>query len=168
MRIRVFWSIALCAVLLATISISVDANHYGLQRMHTIKQNGAEFRYIIFDNTVDNDGDPKDAIRTVEVLLDEAAFSETTLKKLFKLVSKRFPKPAWLKVWVYTNLKQLPTPEEDDLPKVSGTDDNPDFDKHHWALLMRVDGNELFRYNSDPPNGTLKTVILKGNDPFGP
>jgi hypothetical protein len=128
----------------------------------------AEFRYILFENDVESSNSPKIARRTVSVLLDKASFSEETLKKLFALVSKRFPEPAWLQVDVYTSLEQLRTPEEAELPKVSGQDSSGTFYNHPYALFMRIEGNELFRYYPNPPSRERKTVIIKGRDPFDP
>ena len=127
----------------------------------------APFRYVIISNHVYTPtGDHRDTSRFIEVLLDEKAFSEGTLRQLFKLISQRFPKPRWLDVDVYTNLEQTETPEESDLSKTSESN-APSQDNYHWARLIRIDDDELFRYNPDPPSRTMKTVILKGKDPFG-
>ena len=82
----------------------------------------APFRYVIISNHVYTPtGDRRDTSRFIEVLLDEKAFSEETLRQLFKLISQRFPKPRWLDVDVYPNLDQTETPEESDLAKISET-----------------------------------------------
>jgi hypothetical protein len=125
----------------------------------------AEFRYIIVADTVGGYDKP---IRSVTVLLDETAFSENTLVKLFALLSKRFPEPQRLEVWVKTNLWQLDTPEEADMPVISERGYDPHDDLHPSALLMREDGNELFRYTPKAPYANMKTVVLKGKDPYAP
>jgi hypothetical protein len=130
------------------------------------EQTSKEFRYVIISESVEDADDPDIARRNVEVLLDERAFSEETLKRLFDLCSLRFPKPDWMFVWVSTNLKQVATPEERDLPSVSESKGNPESDKYHWAVLIRDGDNELFRYNPNPPSPEIKTVILKGAHPF--
>lgn len=123
----------------------------------------APFRYVICSNDIGGIGS-----RQVTVLLDPAAFSEENLKKLFYLVAKRFPEPSSLDVWVKTRLWQIETPEESEIGKISDLGDDPHNDQFQQALLMRTNGNELFRYSSDekPPYRSLKTVILKGRDPF--
>jgi hypothetical protein len=123
------------------------------------------FRYIIISSELRNDGlSPKDAQRSLSVLLDEKAFSEDTLKQLFKLLSKRYPDPKWLNVWVYTSLEQLGTPEErDSNPEISESDSNQELDKYHWALYIRsIDGSELYRFNPNPPATKMKTIIISG------
>jgi hypothetical protein len=67
---------------------------------------------------------------------------------------------------VYTSLKQIPTPEEEDIGSISGKEPDPESDKYHRALFVRLRGNELIRYTINPPSKELKTVILKGRDPF--
>lgn len=122
------------------------------------------FRYIIVSNDVRNDGlGPEDAQRSVSILLDEKAFSELTLAELFKLLSKRYPDPKWLNVWLYTSLEQISTPEEKDTSaEISEPNSNRESDKHRWAFYVRkVDGRESYRYNTNPPTNRTKTVILK-------
>jgi hypothetical protein len=125
----------------------------------------AEFRYIIVSNEVGGYDKP---MRSVTVLLDETAFSANTLVKLLALVSKRFPEPERLLVWVETSLWRLATPEEADMPVISERGDDPHDDLHPHALLMRQDGNELFRYTPKAPYANMKTVVLKGKDPYAP
>lgn len=125
----------------------------------------AEFRYIILSNDVGGYDKP---MRSVSVLLDESAFSEGTLKKLFSLVAKRYPEPQRLEVWVSTSLWQLATPEEADMGMISERGYDPHDDLHPRALLIRQDGNELFRYTPKPPYVNMKTVIIKGEDPNAP
>ena len=74
------------------------------------------FRYVITrDEVTESTYYPqggKFRTRGVNVLLDEKSFSESTLKQLFALISKRFPDPDGLRVTVYTNLEDMMTPEE--------------------------------------------------------
>jgi hypothetical protein len=124
-----------------------------------------EFRYIIVSSTVNRD-DPKLPVRIVEILLDEKKFSEDTLRKLYLLVSKRFPKPKDMQVWVYTSLDQIATPEEEGAPVASHIiKEDPNAPKHYKAFLLRRDGNELFwYYNLDGTEST--TIVLKGRNPL--
>jgi hypothetical protein len=126
----------------------------------------SDFRYIIFSNEVDKRF--KEHTRNVGVLMDKDAFTEDNLKKLYALISKRFSEPSWLRVWVRTSLWDIATPEEAELPNISERGFDPHDEQWPWALLIRVDDNELFRYSSEgPPYLKMKTVILKGVDPFG-
>ena len=169
MKMRTILSIALCiGFLFAANSLAGFNNKHVLPAQNQYNYS-SPFRYVIVNNEViDDSGDPKDAYRYVEVLLDEKAFSEATLKKLFKLLSKRFPKPSTMDVSVSTNLEQVDTPEERDEPKVSEAPATPSLNRYPSALLIRIDGNELFRYTPNPPNTEMKTVILRGRDPQAP
>lgn len=107
------------------------------------------------------------------MLLDREAFSEETLKKLFALLSKRFPEPKRMMVEVYTNLKQIPTPEEGRVPAVSEVrlrdlcdgcywaDLLRARDEYRWAILIRSDGDGLIIYNPNPPSLETKEIVLK-------
>jgi hypothetical protein len=133
------------------------------------------FRYVIVHNEVIVDEDePSYTNRRVEVLLDEKAFSEKTLKQLLEFLVKRFPTPDSLTITVYTNLEQIDTPEERETGRIfvesptgrgKPTEEELMSRKYPSAVLMRQDGNELFRYTIKPNNLRLKTVILKGRDP---
>lgn len=80
----------------------------------------APFRYVIVNEALTPAASRKDAAsRYVEVLLDEKSFSGENLTALFKLVSKRYPKPEALHVNVFTNLEDIETPEEREQPKMS-------------------------------------------------
>ena len=125
----------------------------------------SEFRYIITSNEVDERFTTHS--RSVGVLMDKDAFTEENLTKLYKLISKRFPEPNWLYVWVNTSLWQVDTPEEANLGRFSERGYDPHDDQYPSALLMRVNDNEFFRYSPEgPPYFKMKTVILKGVDPF--
>ena len=126
----------------------------------------SQFRYIIHANEANFDNPARPIRRVVHVLLDRDAFGLTNLKQLFALISKRFPEPDWLEVWVRTSLMQIPTPEEKDEPQIS---DNPFRDPHEGeyptAVMMRIQDNELIRYAPEHPYIGMKAVILKGTDP---
>lgn len=158
--------IALCLGLL-TASIAGGVNKKHMSQT----PNRSPVRYVIVSSEVidDSGNPPKDAYRYVEVLLDAKAFSENNLTELFRLVSKRFPKPKVLHVQVYTNLSDVETPEEREEPKMSEMPDDPSLDRHHQAFYLRDDdGNEWFTYNPNPPRTHTKKVILKRRDPQSP
>jgi hypothetical protein len=134
-----------------------------MQQTNQVKPYRSPFRYIIVSNDVRNDGlRSEDAQRSVSILLDEKAFSEVTLTELFKLLSKRYPEPKWLNVWVNTSLEQFSTPEEkENNAEISEPNSDKESDKYRWAFYVRkFDGRESYRYNTNPPN-RIKTVILK-------
>ncbi len=154
--------IILCLGLLLTVSIAGEVNNEQMAQ----RTNRSPFRYVIVSNEVIDDSGtpPKDAYRYVEVLLDEKAFSENNLKELFKLVSRRFPKPRVLDVQVYTNLQDIETPEERESGKMSEAPHDPSLDRYHQAFFTRDnDGNEWFTYNPNPPSSDRKKVVLKGS-----
>jgi len=122
------------------------------------------FRYVIISNRVDVPaGDPGDAVREMTILLDEKAFSEKTLRELFRLVLRRYPEPARLTATVYTSLEQLGTPEEAEQGVLSEVGDtNPASDHYHRAVLIRTkDGGKLIRYSTSLPVLGLKTIALE-------
>jgi len=126
------------------------------------------FRYAVFDNQVldNNTGNPNDEWRSLGILLDEKSFSEATLKQLFQLLSKKYPKPTDLEVHVYTSLDQVPTPEEAEAGGMSEvTWCNDPHDKYHWANYLRKKDRESFVYNLNPPKLDTKLVVLKGKVP---
>jgi hypothetical protein len=149
-------------------SIQAPVGHgFLLQQKRARDSEKVDFRYIIFKNDARYFGksEPKAGIRTMRVLLDEGAFSEETLKKLFRALSEKYPEPQMLLVVVITNIEQTYPPG---YPQSSTDRDPPEFDNHHWANYTRSEENEYFRYNPDPPNREMKTVVLKGKDPFAP
>jgi hypothetical protein len=97
------------------------------------------------------------------VLLDQQSFAEKNLQEVFLLVSRRFPQPEQLWITVFTNLEQLPTPEEEDYLASSPEDHSlPLFskvEKYPSAEYTRFKGKEVFQYSTgdgQPP----KTVVM--------
>lgn len=96
---------ALCVAFLLPVNVNSHDLTGDTQKMR--RQFRSPFRYAIVGNEIVNPtGDPENAYRYVVILLDDKAFSESTLKNLFKLVSARFPMPSHLNVQVYTSLEQ--------------------------------------------------------------
>jgi|GEM_PF-2698668 len=138
---------------------------------HVKDQFRSEFRYIIVKNRLRSGGSPlsekeidEAERRVVDVLLDERAFTEYTLKKLFQLISKRFPRPDYLEVSVHTSLEQVFTPEEDDIDVIGGVDELPGL-RYSWAYFRRDKNNEFIRYVDDPATQRIKVIVLKGKAP---
>lgn len=153
------------SIFLTILALMIGSTGVAQQGMEIDERHTAEFRYVIISNDVGGYDKPT---RRISVLLDEATFSEDTLKKLFYLVSKRFPEPRRLEAWVSTSLWQFATPEEEDMGMISERGYDPHDGLHPSALLLRQDGNELFRFTPKSPYINMKTVILKGKDPYVP
>lgn len=165
MKTRVALSLALCAgLLLQDYNLGAASNGYMSRVASQHNSSKSSFRYVIINNEVTNDLDlSDDGYRYVEVLLDDKAFSEENLGKLFELVSKRFPTPKVLHVQVYTSLEDVETPEEREEGKISEVSADPSADNYHRAFYLRdADGNEWFSYNPYPPSREIRTVRLKG------
>jgi len=78
------------------------------------------FRYVIVDNRIDPSIANEDPERRfIEVLINRKSFSKKNLVRLFRLISDRFPNPGLLYVTVFSELNNVPTPEERDVPMVS-------------------------------------------------
>jgi hypothetical protein len=122
--------------------------------------------YIILSTSINEY--VENGARDVEVLLDAEDFSEKNLKRLFGELSDRFPTPDRLAVHVFTSLKQVGSQSQRDAVSSMPPKENPEFHNYHRALLMRIDGDELVRYNPNPPSREMKTMVLKGRDPFEP
>jgi hypothetical protein len=126
----------------------------------------SNFRYLIISDVLLHNG------RLVFALLDEKSFSEENLKELFRLISKRFPKPDELHVAVFTNLEQVETPEEADFYKGLSPEieipSNVNVDRYPSATYVRSKGNESFSYSVVSPIRVEKTIIIKGEDLLHP
>jgi hypothetical protein len=123
------------------------------------------FRYVITWNKI-TEGmhypqGGKFRARGVDVLLDEKSFSESTLRQLFALISKRFPDPAELNVSVYTSLEDMMTPEEGDQVTTNCILDFATL-KFAPAFYMRDSEREQFVYQTKEQGSILKTIVLRG------
>lgn len=126
----------------------------------------SDFRFVILSDEVYDATGKKDMTRSMQVLMDDKAFSEENLTKLFKLLLKKYPKPNWMDVSVVTNLEQVATPEESEREMImSHTNNHPEFGLYNHAILRRHGGDEFFRFTINPPKTEMKTVVLKGCDP---
>lgn len=153
--------LTLCCVCLVPPNNWVDQKVSNKQQQEKNKDwRTAEFRYLIYENNLD-DTDPGIPSREVAVLLDEKAFSVDNLRKLLVLVSRRFPNPESLDIWIETNLLQIPTPEEKDGGLSSERGLDPHREKHPRALLTRRKDSELIRYTPGPPYLNMEKIVLK-------
>jgi hypothetical protein len=154
------WNFSLAMLLLFVCSIVANGQKTRVSQQEN--KSNSPFRYVIVENTFDKDENPELNSRAVEVLLDGKAFSEKNLKTLFALVSKRFPKSDQLYIWVYTSLEQIPTPEEKDGGATSESNE-VNSNKYYWAVYLRNEGDEFFRYSPVNDKSDLKTIQLTSN-----
>ena len=161
------------ALLLIGLNLGLYMNSVGLgygqdygpsgrpQKLPPYEWHTSKFRYLIYDNTIKDRGH-SDNRREVGVFLDRDAFSVESLTELLRLISGRFPNPKWLQVRVHTNLMDVPTPEERDVPGVSGMGDDPHRGRNPFAFLERTEAKRLVRYTPGPsPYIEMKTVVLQ-------
>ena len=125
------------------------------------------FRYAIIRNqTIDGKRYPEGGpirLRGVDILMDANSFSEANLRQLVQLLVRRFPDPENLVVNIYTNLEDVPTPEEADFvpppdSKVVGLTEL----KSAWAFYIRNRDGEHFDYDTKEPGVGVRTVTLRG------
>lgn len=124
-----------------------------------IKTATGPFRYVIINDEIENSRDGRLTSRHVEILLDKKSFSEENLRRLFWLISRRFPEPITLFVDVYTSLDQAPTPEERDEGGRSNQAEEPSKD-FLWAMYVRNHNSEFFRYSPIANRTANKQVQL--------
>ena len=128
------------------------------QNQESVALGKVDFHYVIFGNVVRDFGSPDATVRSIDVLMDENEFSEAGIKKLFQVLSKGYPQPMSLHVYVVTNLGQTHNPGR---PRSSAEPEVPADYEHHWAGYSRGAKEEFFRYNPNPPGREIKTVSLK-------
>ena len=73
-------------------------------------------RYVVYSNRIDRRV-PRS--RSVAVLLDPASFDKRTLVELFSRLSERFPRPHLLTIELFTDLRDVETPDEEESGKTS-------------------------------------------------
>lgn len=129
-----------------------------LQEDQNVKLDQMNFHYEIYYNVAFHYGDPEKGTRNIGVLIEEKDFSEENLKELFKALSKGYLMPHNMCIQVVTNGEQIyPSgwPKEGDEPEP------PNYHNYPWALFFRNGENEFFRYYYGPPNGEIRTSIIK-------
>ena len=119
-----------------------------------------KFRFLITQ-----DYQAGSVIHHTEVFLDERAFSEENLKKLFSKISEKYSEATFLIVIVNTNWEQISMPiYPEDCPGIGISEQNgkPERYEYHTAKYYRRDANEFFTYNPALKTADFKDVILKG------
>lgn len=127
------------------------------QHAESVDLDKVDFHYVIFQNVVLRPEKPEISRRNMSVLLDEDAFSEGTLRRLFEVLSEGFPKPEMLSITVITSVKQTVTPQLGQ----SGSPTPPDYFDHHRASYTRTPTYVFFGYTPTPTSRELKYVILR-------
>ena len=151
--------IASIAVLVGLILLFAPrATGQGEEDDESVPLGKVEFHYIIFGNVVRNFGGPEsEATRSINVLIEEKAFSEDGIKKLFRVLAKGYALPTSLRIYVVTSLEQTHNPGR---PRGSDEPDLPAYYEHYWATYIRNGKEELLRYNPKPPSREIKTLSL--------
>lgn len=95
--------------------------------------------------------------------MDKKAISVENLTDLFVLLSRKFPSPKNLTIYVETNAKQIPGPGECERSGESEVQDTENYDDYPYVRFYRLNANEFFRIME---YGSVRTVVIKGKDPF--
>lgn len=161
---KYLWRFLLCTNSLLVMFVSSGYGQSVCSQNNFVSLEQVDFRYIIYEKSCDDFGNPEAGIRRIDLLLQEKAFSEENLKKLFAVLSEGYPEPQLLLIQVITNLEQA---RPEGFPQISGGKDNPAAYIYHRASYQRDKNNEFFRYNPNPPDRQMKTIVLRGKDPSG-
>ena len=145
--------ILVCAV---NIGVLPDERTRATQTDANDKTFRSPFRYVIASNEID------DKERGIDVVMERKAFSEQNLKLLYQLLANRFPIPYDMTVFCYTDLEDIPTPEERDGP-ISTPPEGPGprtttrrasakmaGHPQPLAVFLRNEANECIRYRYFP------------------
>lgn len=80
------------------------------QNKTEMKIRAAAFRYVIaFDFNTEKSGESE---KRLVILMEKESFTDDNLRELCNLLNKRFPKLDYLSVAIFTNIADIPTPEE--------------------------------------------------------
>ena len=153
------------SILIALSSLS-SSGTVALCQARKYERHWAEFRYVIYHNKINRELNIP--VRNIGVLIDKESFTEENLKKLYILISKRYPAPQKIFGWVTVSLWQIPTPEEDDdTVPTSENPPDPHDNQYPSAIFKRDSKNAYIRYTIDgPPYWKGKTIVIKGIDPY--
>ncbi|MGE3466583.1 MAG: hypothetical protein AB7J13_06585 [Pyrinomonadaceae bacterium] len=121
----------------------------------------SDIKFLVVQNLVEKN--PADGrSRQIWVFLDERNFSERTLGVLFTQLSKKYPTPRTLDIWVETSWDSIPAPNLGGEGSAESGDKGHDRSASHWALYLRRGTDEIYRYNPSIEGKATKTVVLKG------
>jgi hypothetical protein len=90
--------------------------------------------------------------------------TEDNLRILFRVIPDEYRQGIPLRIWVYTDVKDLAG-----LATSSGHSAFPDADAkdrevHRWAYYKRTSDVELFRYGNGHRETEMKTIVLRGHE----
>jgi hypothetical protein len=129
-------------------------------------QRTSPFRYVIVsDVTVLQKAiNDNPSLRNVEVLMEDAAFTEPNLIKLSQLLTKRFADRQGLFVQIFTSLDAIRTPEEYDEIGLGGL--REDYRNYKYALFIRDKAGERLVYEI-PGVQERKEIVMKTSSANG-
>src|SRR6266498_55846 len=108
MRLENYFLSVLMVAAISMIHLPPETNLEGIaneQKQESFRPlEQVEFHYLIYKDAAYDFGRPETAMRQIRVFMDEKAFSEENLKKLFAVLSHGYPDPDFLTVLVITNL----------------------------------------------------------------
>ncbi len=116
---------------------------------------------INFHYLITSDAQDTSVSRSVEVFLDNAAFSEKNLKILFAHLAKRYSRTKILIITVVTNWEQLPLPADCRSAGISDLSTKPENFEYHEARYFRNQETEFFTYNPVLKTEDFKKVLLR-------
>lgn len=118
------------------------------------------FRYVIAFNDVATPCKKCSSLRFLTVLMDKEAFTDENLKKLFNLLSSRFPKPLDMSVSVDTDLADILTPEEKETLAVHSEKKGFSYSHSSGAFMIRTEQESVISIYSDSDT-LLKRIYLE-------
>ena len=167
-----FKSLLMIFLLLAAPSVFGQINKKGLVvcgkavKYRQLKvANQKRFQYLIYDNIFVADAKESEGDRAISVFLPRQVMTDDNLKALFLYLSKRFPSPKGLHIYVETNSKKIPGPGKCERWGESGGPDTDTPEDYPFVRFYRLNGNEFFRVFYEK-YASAKTIVLKGKDPF--
>lgn len=130
----------------------------------TEKSPDTRFRYVIVKGVSEIEefvnSDPDDL--SIEVLMEDRAFSEKNLKILFRLLGDRYKSKKALSIDVFTSLDAILTPEENDRQPLKGP--ISDYRKYKFAFYVRNGFGERFSYGIPGKQREKCVVIASASD----
>ena len=139
----------------------------GLARGRLFGLKDLPFCAIVFDEDFKNTETTAANELAVRILMDQDDVSESNLRQLFALVSKRYPSPQDLYAYVETDARSVAdvvNQERYNIGKRPGQSGKSSSRGPGGAFYRRSAKVELFRYNPDYPAWGMKTVILRGTE----
>ncbi|HEX8251475.1 MAG TPA: hypothetical protein VF599_25095 [Pyrinomonadaceae bacterium] len=114
----------------------------------------ADFQYLVYDNIASEDN------RSIAIHMFKREFSDENLMNLFTRLSRKYPAPHYLLMYLETNSKLIPEPGKCPRDAISGEPDTDTAEDYPRAFYYRVEGKEFFRIYSER-YAPAKEVIIK-------